>query len=111
MHQVAQIIFQQLGGNRFKAMTGAYSFTGSSDTLSFRIPQKNRGRFGGVRITLTSADLYDVHFVRLNGFTPETVSHKGIYADQLERVFTEETRLLTRLSPIQHPPEAPHGPV
>ncbi|WP_147307472.1 hypothetical protein [Mesorhizobium denitrificans] len=102
MHTVPQTILAQLGGNRFTAMTGAYSFAGSADTLSFRIPQSNKGRFGGVRITLTPADLYDVHFVRLTrdetGFlATETITHEGIFADGLSEIITEETGLATTL--------------
>lgn len=97
--QVAQTILQQLGGKKFIAMTGASSFSGSPDTLSFRIP-KTKG-IAGVRITLDQSDTYTMTFVRLkkvNGFTDyDNIVVAGVYADQLRSIFTKETGLYTSL--------------
>ena len=99
--QVARTILAQLGGQRFKTMTGAYSFSSGPTSLGFRISLRNKGHFGGVRIELTPADVYDVHFIRLkkiDGFTSfDNVVHEGIYADQLVEVFERETGLVTSL--------------
>ncbi len=85
---VANTILDQIGGRKFIAMTGASSFAGSANSLSFRIPQNNKGRFGGVRIELTPDDLYRMTFVRLkkvDGFTSyDNVEHAGVYFDQLQ---------------------------
>ena len=35
--EVSKTIFKQLGGNRFAAMVGAKEFTGSENTLQFRV--------------------------------------------------------------------------
>ena len=35
---VANTILQQLGGNKFRVMTGAKNFVGSNDALTFRLP-------------------------------------------------------------------------
>lgn len=99
--QVARTILAQLGGQRFKTMTGAYSFSSGPNALGFRISSRNKGRFAGVRIELTPADVYDVHFIRLKKvagvLTHDNVVHEGIYADQLVEIFERETGLVTSL--------------
>lgn len=99
--QVAQTILAQLGGKRFLAMTGAHSLSSGPSSLGFRIPRTNKGRFAGVRIELTPADMYDIHFIRLkqvDGVTSmDNVTHEGIYCDQLQEIFTRETGLETSL--------------
>ncbi len=61
-NQVAQTILAQLGGERFRIMTGANSFaSGEFDVgpgLSMKIPGGN-----GVIITLNGKDLYDIKMV------------------------------------------------
>lgn len=98
--EVANTILAQLGGNKFRAMTGANNFVGSSDSLSFRIPGKNfaKDSINVVRVTLTPADLYDVEFSRLRGIKLTTVKKvEGIYFDQLRSTFEEVTGLRTSL--------------
>lgn len=98
---VANTILAQLGGQRFKTMTGAYSFSAGPTSLGFRISQRNKGRYAGVRIELTPADVYDVHFIRsrkVKGqLTIEDNVREGIYCDQLVEVFERETGLLCNL--------------
>ena len=99
--EVAIIILQQLGGNKFIAMTGAKSFLGSEDSLSFTLPRgfANKG-INKVRITLLSNDLYKVEFMKFNGrkMSIDTVSEfEDVYADQLRDLFTKVTGLDTRL--------------
>ena len=94
--RVANTILAQLGGNRFKAMTGAKNFVGSENSLSFRFP--NRKGPNCCRIVLNSLDLYDVEFLRIRGSQlKKTAEHNGVYADQLEKIFESETGLYTRL--------------
>ncbi|QOX80901.1 hypothetical protein FY034_18035 (plasmid) [Trichlorobacter lovleyi] len=97
---VANTILQQLGGNRFKIMTGAKDFIGDETSLMFRIPRAKDG-INKVRVTLDLAiDLYSVEFMRVNfkKYTFETVhTSNQVYFDDLERVFTEHTGLYTRL--------------
>lgn len=96
----AQTILAQLGGNRFRAMTGADNFTGSADALTFSLPRGAKNKANKVRVTLTPADLYTVEFFRLarRALVCETVGTvEGVYADQLARVFETATGLRVSL--------------
>jgi hypothetical protein len=98
--EVAKTILEQLGGHRFKAMTGARDFVGSADTLGFRISKAKQG-INYVHITLLASDLYKVRFVQSSKWPNfdfnDVVVHENVYADQLQSLFTQETGLYTRL--------------
>lgn len=115
---IAQTILAQLGGNKFRVMTGATNFLDLGEAqaqdarpehgcpaiparlggLSFKI-----GRFAGVktthvRVTLTLADLYNVEFFNVRGCNMKTLATvEGVYADQLREIFTRQTGLETSL--------------
>lgn len=106
--QVAATILQQLGGNKFCAMTGAKNLVATEHGLLLQLP----ARFAKHGITLVSIDLdatdtYRVSFQRIKrtrvapGVTfSEPVEVKkvvGAYAEDLQRVFTEATGLDTHL--------------
>lgn len=96
--QVAQTILQQLGGNRFIAMTGAKNFVGSADALHFSIGRGAVNKANKVVVRLGSDDLYTVEFWNVRGVNMrqlETVD--GVYADTLRRVFTDATGFDTHL--------------
>jgi hypothetical protein len=105
---VAQIIKQQLGGGRFEVMTKAENFTGTDNSLSFRIGS-NPKRINGVKITLNANDEYDIEFAKISTpkFDLETGEIKGGYevkskaegiqVGQLHEVFTRHTGLLLSL--------------
>ena len=69
--------------------------------MGFRISQRNKGRYAGVRIELTPADVYDMHFIRsrkVDGVLKiEDTTHEGVYCDQLAEIFERETGLVTSL--------------
>jgi hypothetical protein len=90
---VARSILDQLGGERFVAMTGARDFVGGADSLTFKIGV-NPKRVSQVRVTLTPADLYSVTFFRI-GKAPHIES--DVYSNMLEAVFSERTGLYTQL--------------
>lgn len=94
---VANTILAQLGGNKFRAMTGSKNFVGGENTLSFRIG-RNAKSINAVRITLTAGDDYTVEFLRIRK-TEVKVSTKveGVYFDRLQAVFTENTGMDTHL--------------
>jgi len=112
--RVADTIVAQLGGQRFVAMTGAHTFlgfpkgsTGGTDEtatgpgVSFKLRRgANRG-INYVRVWLRGDDTYDIGFYRIpsrSGRSPKTLhSYQGIYADQLQQVFTAVTGLYTTL--------------
>ncbi len=98
---VANTILAQLGGRRFRAMTGARNFVGSDDSLSFRLPGSGgfcKDGINAVHVVLTPMDEYDMKFMRVRGTKVKTVCEfKGIYFDQLQPLFTEATGLETHL--------------
>ena len=95
----ASTVLQQLGGNKFIAMTGAKNFVQDSKKklIAFKIGRAKKS-INYVRITLNSMDTYDMEFLRLRGGKITVVAkHKGIYNDQLQQIFTKETGLYTSL--------------
>ena len=97
----ANTILDQLGGRRFRAMTGAKNFIGTDNSLTFRLPGTRnfvRDKINAVRITLNDLDLYDVDYVRVYDYKVRTVKESaGLYADMLQSDFTAKTGLETSL--------------
>lgn len=96
---VAQTILQQLGGRRFIAMTGSKNMTAHKDGLSFRLPSNfARGGINYVKITLTPADLYHLEFCKVRKLEYRVIeTEDGVYAEDLQRMFTHATGLDTHL--------------
>lgn len=105
---VPQIILEQLGGQKFIAMTGCKNFVGDKNMLRMTIP-KNMSKANRLEITLVN-DLYNMRFYkytapRLNKKTYEFIDEKiveielfeGVYADMLQELFTQVTGMYTRL--------------
>ena len=97
--QVANTIRQQLGGNKFSAMTGASNFIGSADALSFRLPSNfAKDGINAVRVTLTPADTYTVKYLKVRGTNLKEIKvSEDVYADQLQADFKAVTGLDTHL--------------
>lgn len=91
---VSKTILEQLGGNRFIAMTGSNHFLGGADSLSFRLVP-NRSKLRWMRIVLTPMDVYTVTLLNLKGVVGET--HENVYAEDLRGLFTSITGLATSL--------------
>ena len=94
-----EIILQQLGGNKFVAMTGAKNLgtSGNKKNLSFGIGRNSKG-VSHVMIKLTSMDLYDVEFINMRGAKRKVIKKvKGVYGDMLPKIFTKYTGMNTRL--------------
>ena len=67
---VAKIILQQLGGNKFVAMTGARNLLNVGNGLSFKIPGSGGFAKNGInyiKVTLNGLDTYDMEFGRIRG--------------------------------------------
>lgn len=126
--EIANIILQQLGGNKFVAMTGAKQFVAIERGIRFRIG-RNATRTNMMRITLRGDDTYKMEFIYIRnlpnryslmtkylgrGMDPLEIERKvkqqldkqvvtvlkeydGIYCDQLQELFTDYTKLYTRL--------------
>jgi hypothetical protein len=96
---IAETILQQLGGNRFIAMTGAKHFMGDDRTLQFSIPgNMTRDKSNKVCITLNDFDLYTIETFRIRGINCKACSTEtDIYCDSLQSMFTSITGLDTHL--------------
>ena len=93
-----ETILRQLGGNRFIAMTGAKNLgTSTKKDLSFSIG-RNAKKVTHVKITLTSADLYDVKFINARGAKIKVIKEViGVYGDMLPKIFKKYTGMNVRL--------------
>jgi hypothetical protein len=99
--EVAQTIVEQLGGVKFQKMTGAKTFVGYSNRLTFRLPGARGYCADGinyVEIKLTPNDEYDMIFSRIRGTkVTQIAKYEGVYFDQLQELFTKATGLRTSL--------------
>jgi hypothetical protein len=106
-NRTAVEILNQLGGNKFVAMTGSYNFLSGKDEgqefLRMHL-RKNKSKANRLQITLNAMDTYNVHFYRfwISAKTKEmnndTVEYfENIYNDQLQEIFTRVTGLNTSL--------------
>jgi len=97
--RVAQTIFEQLGGRRFIAMTGARNFLGGKDYLMFMLPRGlAKNGINKVKITFDWTDTYIVEVMRLGPVACEIIEQSDfVYADSLQNVFTSLTGLDTHL--------------
>ncbi len=107
--EIAKTILDQLGGNKFLAMTGANHLLADGNTLRMTLP-KNNSRANRLYITLDPDDTYTMRFFR---FTPgrlnkktfawtedktqEVRLEKGVYCDMLQSIFTATTGMATHL--------------
>jgi hypothetical protein len=93
----ASELLKQLGGNKFISMTGAKNLTFSGLGLVMQIGKNSKG-VTHVRFKLSSKDLYDIDFLSIRGSNVKTKSkEKGVYVDQLGKVFKKNTGLNVRL--------------
>ena len=95
--EIAETILAQLGGNQFRAMTGARHFVALDAGLQFRLPNaRTANGVQHVRIMLEPSDLYAVTFFR-GDWTIIGESFDNIYCDQLADLFEDVTGLRTTL--------------
>ena len=106
---IANTILEQLGGQKFIAMTGANHFVADGNTLRMALP-KNASKANRLYITLDATDTYTMHFFkytagRLNmktfawteDKTVEVKTISGVFWDSLQAIFTEVTGMYTHL--------------
>lgn len=95
---IATTIFQQIGGNKFRIMTGATAFVSGTNYLSFRFKMCKFTNM--LKIILMDDDTYRMEFYKYNQRKYEAVmvkEYNGIYCDQLQDIFTSVTGLYTHL--------------
>ena len=96
----AMEIMNQLGGQKFIAMTGARYITfdekGPTANLSFKFMGSKAATH--MKIALDVMDTYTVTFYKIRGATCKTVKeYTGVYNDMLRDIFTSFTGLETSL--------------
>jgi hypothetical protein len=96
---VANTILEQMGGaRRLGVMIGAHTFTGSSDSLTFRFRARSADGSNCLRVTLLPSDTYKVEFISIRGASVKVKSvHEDTYADSLRQLFESVTRLYLSL--------------
>lgn len=95
--QIAQTILDQLGGQKFVAMTGAKNFIAGESQLMFQIPKAKKG-INKVRVILTPADTYTVEFAKVAKLDYKVIAKvEDVYCDTLQDVFEANTGLYTSL--------------
>lgn len=96
-NEIAQTILAQLGGGKFRAMTGAKQFLCGPSMLQFDLPARfAKNRATKVRIDLDANDEYTVTFFRWVKAKLECVQlskHDGVQVSNLREIFTRETGL------------------
>ena len=95
---IARTILDQLGGHKFRVMTGAKNFLDHGDALSMRLG-RNSSNSNHLTIRLNSMDLYDVRFSKwTKKFEEKSVKeYNDVYADSLVEIFESHTGMYTRL--------------
>ena len=95
---VAKTILEQLGGNKFRVMTGAKNFMVFADCLAMKIG-RNSSNSNYLKITLNAMDLYDMEFAKLTkmGEKKSVTEYSDVYNDMLTDVFTSHTGMYTKL--------------
>ncbi len=87
----AETILEQLGGNKFLAMTGARPMA-DGDTLRLKLPRGARDGINLVHIKLESNDTYTVTFSKYRGLSVAALrTEHMVYADNLRTVFESAT--------------------
>ena len=95
---VARIIWEQLGGNKFRMMTGAKNLLNLGDGLAMKLG-RNSSNSNYLKITLNSMDLYDMEFCKLTrmGEKKSVTEYSDVYNDMLTEVFEKHTGMYTSL--------------
>lgn len=89
----AQETLNQLGGNRFIAMTGAVCY---QDNNTLVVKFKGSKIANIMYVTLNDADLYDVKICKFRGLDLKVVKEvQNAYAEMLRSIFEQTTKLAT----------------
>ena len=95
---VAKTILEQLGGNKFRMMTGAKNFMGFENGLVMKIG-RNSSNSNYLKITLNSMDTYDMEFAKVTrmGEKKSVTEYNNVYNDSMVEVFEKHTGMYTKL--------------
>jgi hypothetical protein len=91
-NEIATTILSQLGGSKFKAMTGAKNFVALERGLQFDFPKAGKNKANRVQIVLSPTDLYTVAFYKARGLNCDLLaSSHGLFADMLKGTIERAT--------------------
>ena len=98
MSDVANTIYRQLGGNRFRVMTGAKNMVSHEFALSMKIG-RNKTNANFMVVELNGNDLYNVTFAKLTkmGEMKSVKTYDNVYNDMLVSIFESHTGMNTTL--------------
>ena len=98
MSEVANTIYRQLGGNRFRVMTGAKNMVSHEFALSMKIG-RNKTNANFMVVELNENDLYNVTFAKLTkkGEMKSVKEYENVYNDMLVSIFESHTGMYTTL--------------
>jgi hypothetical protein len=96
--RVAETILSQLGGNRFRVMTGAKNFAATDNSLRMKIG-RNKTNANYMEVSLNMLDLYDITFAKVTkmGEMKSVKTYENIYNDMLVEIFESHTGMYTSL--------------
>ena len=98
MSHIANEIYRQLGGNKFRVMTGAKMMVSTENGIRMRIG-RNKTNANFMEVSLNSLDLYDVTFAKLTkmGEMKSVKEYENVYNDMLVSIFESHTGMYTTL--------------
>ena len=98
MSHIANEIYRQLGGNRFRVMTGAKMMVSTENGIRMRIG-RNKTNANFMEVSLNSLDLYDITFAKLTkmGEMKSVKEYENVYNDMLVSIFESHTGMYTTL--------------
>jgi len=98
MSAVANEIYRQLGGNRFRVMTGAKNMVSTENGIRMRIG-RNKTNANYMEVVLNSMDLYDITFAKVTkmGEMKSVRTYDNVYNDMLVSLFESHTGMYTSL--------------
>ena len=98
MSDIANTIYRQLGGNKFRVMTGAKNLTSHEFALSMRIG-RNKTNANFMIVELNGNDLYDETFAKVTkmGEMKSVREYNDVYNDMLVSLFESHTGMYTTL--------------
>lgn len=112
MNEIINTMMEQIGGNKFLAMTGCHHivYSNSENSVRMQIP-KNGGNVNRVEIIyIPGLDLYNMKFykytagrynTRTGAYTSDKVTNEKeyneVYGEQLSKIFEAVTGMYTKL--------------
>ena len=98
MSDVANTIYRQLGGNRFRVMTGAKNMVSLENGIAMKIG-RNKTNANYMEIVLNELDLYDITFAKVTkmGEMKSMKGYDNVYNDMLVSIFESHTGMYTSL--------------